>query len=68
VTGNHRSTAQRGIIFGVLTEVSESDVKLETGAYSVRRVLKWDSGKQIPTESVVLHYPDALPDFVSIVF
>jgi len=52
----------------VSTEVSESDIKSETGAHNVRRMLKWDSGKQIPTESVVLHYPDALPDFVSIGF
>jgi len=68
LAGNHRSTAHRGIIFGVSTEVSESDIKSETGANYLRRVLKWDSGKQIPTESVVLHYPDALPDFVSIGF
>jgi len=27
LVGNHRSTAQRGIIFGVSTQVSESDVK-----------------------------------------
>ena len=40
LVGSHRSTAQRGIIFGVSAEVSESDVKLETGAHYVRRVLQ----------------------------
>ena len=45
---------------GISTEVSESDIKSETGAQYVRRVVKRDSGKQIMTESVVLNYLDAL--------
>ena len=67
-TGNRRPAFQKGIIFGVSTEVSEYDIQSETKAEIARRIVKWTSGQQVKTGSVVLSYPETLPEFVYIGF
>jgi len=65
---NRRPTVQKGIIFGVSTEVTEYDIQSETKAAIARRIIKFVDGQRTKTESVVLSYPDTLPDFVCIGF
>jgi len=66
--GNRRPDSTKGIIFGVSTELSESDIASETEAQSVRRVTRCLNKEQISTDSVILTYEGALPDYVSIGF
>jgi len=66
--GNRMPDSIKGIIFGVSTELSESDIASETEAQSVRRVTRWLNRDQIKTGSVILTYEGALPDYVSIGF
>jgi len=42
--GNRRPAFQRGIIVGVLTELTEYDIQSETKAQIARRIVKWTSG------------------------
>jgi len=66
--GNRRPTLQKGIIFGVSIEVTEYDIQSETKAEIARRITKFVDGQRTKTESVVLSYPDTLPDVVCIGF
>ena len=66
--GNHRSVFQKGIIFGVSTELTEFDIQSETKAQIARRISKWTSEGLVKTGSVVLSYPESLPEFVFIGF
>jgi len=58
--GNRRPTLQKGIIFGVSTEVTEYDIQSETKAEIARRIIKFVDGQRTKTESVVLSYPETL--------
>jgi len=60
-TGNRRPAFQRGIIFGVSTDLSEYGIQSETKAETARRVVKWTNREHVKTGSVVLSYPDTLP-------
>jgi len=66
--GNRRPAFQKGIIFGVSAEVTEYDIQSETKAEIAHRIVKFVDGQRTKTESVVLSYPDTLPDFVCIGF
>jgi len=52
----------------VSTELSESDIESETKAQSARRITKRVNGEQVKMGSVVLSYPETLPEFVYIGF
>jgi len=63
--GNRRPTFQKGIVFGVSTELSEYDIQK---AQIDRWVMKSINGQLTKTKSVVLSYPEALQEFVCIGF
>jgi len=59
---------QKGIIFGVALELSEEDIKYDTGAYAVRRMTKYVEGNKEITPNVILSYRDLLPERTQIGF
>ena len=65
-----RITLNKIIIFGVPTDISADEIKEETGANEVFRLLKWDEQSQIRTESnnIVLGYEDEAPTRVFLGF
>jgi len=55
-------------MFGVSAELSEYEIQSETKAEIARRIIKFVDEQRTKIESVVLSYPETLPDVVSIGF
>ena len=59
-------TKERGIIFGVDLEISEEEIKYETGAEAVKRIIKKRGDQTITTEQVILCFEKEMPSYVHI--
>ena len=62
------SRSNRGIIFGISTDLSEEEIAEEVEAVSVHRLAKWSGGQKEATRNVVLSFSEELPQFVYLGF
>ena len=68
-SGNSSSSrSNRGIIFGISTDLSEEEIAEEVGAVSARRLVKWSGGQKEVTSNVVLSFSEELPQFIYLGF